>query len=54
MDKSKHTYEEDLTVNVEYGYNNKHHKIYNIEQIKKRFEFILESLKNKNNGENNE
>tara|TARA_R100000458_G_C8185513_1_gene181030 strand:+ start:145 stop:309 length:165 start_codon:yes stop_codon:yes gene_type:complete len=54
MDKRKHTYKEDLILGAEYKYDAKHKKVYNIKAVKRQFNIILESLKNKNNGKNNE
>tara|TARA_R100000234_G_C4892860_1_gene132235 strand:+ start:314 stop:466 length:153 start_codon:yes stop_codon:yes gene_type:complete len=47
MNKKGHTYEEDLTVEVEYTYEKKtYNKVYNIEKLRRRFENIIQNLKN--------
>tara|TARA_R110001583_G_scaffold109576_3_gene258418 strand:+ start:5395 stop:5538 length:144 start_codon:yes stop_codon:yes gene_type:complete len=47
MDKSKHTYEETKEVSVEYTYNNKYKKVYNIQQLRNKFNAMIDSLKKK-------
>ena len=47
MDKSKHTYEETKEVSVEYTYNSKYKRVYNIKQLKMKFNAMIDSLKKK-------
>lgn len=47
MRGGNHTYEEDFKLAIEYTYNKEYKKVYNIDKLKRKFDVILESYKNK-------
>jgi hypothetical protein len=47
MDKQQHTYEKNFEVGVEYSYDSRHKKVYDIAKLKRKFKRIIENLKNK-------
>tara|TARA_R110002020_G_scaffold358437_6_gene570747 strand:- start:908 stop:1078 length:171 start_codon:yes stop_codon:yes gene_type:complete len=47
MRGGSHTYEEDFKLAIEYTYNKEYKKVYNIDKLKRKFDVIIESYKNK-------
>ena len=44
MDKTIHTYSKEIKLEVEYTYDHKFNKVYNIKSVKKNFKSIIDKL----------
>lgn len=45
IDKTKGTYQEELVVGIDYTYDKKHKKVYDIKSLKRKLKMIIEKYK---------